>query len=61
MTRYNAAITAQKTGVTGGVGVVGMVIEILVEKFAPGLFPNGLITAATLTVFTAISNWVKNK
>jgi hypothetical protein len=61
MTRYNPAITAQKTAVVGGVGSVGVVVEIVVDHFWPGIFPNGVVTAATMTLFVSIQNWFKNK
>lgn len=59
--RYNAAITAQKTSIAAGAGVVGVVVEIVVDKLLPGWFPNGVITAAVTTIWVGVSNWWKNK
>ncbi|MDQ2999880.1 MAG: hypothetical protein M3Y08_01265 [Fibrobacterota bacterium] len=61
MTHYNPAITAHKTAVIGGFGTVGVIIEIVVDKTWPGLFPNGVVTAAVVTVFSSFQNWFKNK
>lgn len=61
MTRYNAAITAQKISIAAGAGVVGFVVEIVVDKLLPGWFPPGVITAAVTTIFAGVSNWWKNK
>jgi hypothetical protein len=60
-TKYNVAITAQKVGFMGLIGSVGLALEVIVDKYAPGIFPKGLVTALTLTVWTALVNWVKNK
>lgn len=61
MTRYNAAITAQKSGVIAGIGAVGVIVEIVVERLLPGWFHGGMITAAITTIWTAVANWKKNK
>jgi hypothetical protein len=59
--KYNSTITAQKAGVSTGVGAVGVLLEMLVNEFLPGMLPDGIITAITMTVFTAVSNWWKNR
>lgn len=61
MTRYNPAITAQKTVVMGGVGSLGVVVEVVVNHFFPGMFPSGSITAASVTLYVTLMNWFKNK
>lgn len=61
MSQYKASITAQKTGVAAGAGIVGVVVEIVTERLLPGWFPSGVITAAVTTIWVGAQNWWKNK
>ncbi len=61
MTRYNPAITAQKTVAAGGVGAVGVIVEIVADKLLPGWFPGGSITTALYVLWAGFQNWRKNK
>ena len=61
MTKYNAAMTAQKTGIAAGAGVVGVVIETVVHRLLPGWFESGMITGAVMTIWAGAQNWWKNK
>ena len=61
MTKYNAAITVHKSGIIAGVGAVGVIVEIVVNRLLPDWFPPGSITAAITTIWTAVANWKKNK
>ena len=58
---YSPKISAQKAGVVAASGAVGVIIEIVVDKFFPSMFPGGLITTAVSSIWAGFQNWRKNK
>ena len=61
MNDYSPKITAQKAGSAAGVGSVGIIVEIVVDKLLPGWFPGGSITTALYVLWAGFQNWRKNK
>ena len=58
----NKAKVAQKAGLTGGYGAVGIILEHLLGQ-VPALkgLPPGTITAATAAVLAGAKNWWTNR
>ncbi len=61
MENYSPKITARKAGAVAGVGAVGVIVENIVDKVWPGLFPPGTVTAALNVIWVGSQNWRKNR